>query len=48
VEDFVEIFLTENETDLTCLPSRKYDKLFREFSEGGEFITRDTLLRRGQ
>lgn len=48
IEDFVEIFLAENETDMTCLPSRKYDKLYREFSDGGELITRDSLVKRAQ
>lgn len=48
IDDFVEIFLSENETGLACLPSRKYDKLFREFSNGGELITRDSLVKRAQ
>jgi hypothetical protein len=42
VEDFVEIFLAENETDIGCLGGRKYDKLFREFAEG-EQITPESL-----
>ena len=49
IEDFVEIFLAENQTNIGCLGGRKYEKLFKEFAGGeGEQITGESLKLRAE